>query len=218
MAASSEGSLGSMSAPGAEARLAGAAPPFCVSRRWNARAWAGSKDGCRRARRSRGSVLRPLLRLALPLLAIPCLASCRRCGPPCPAPCPPPAPSPAAGAPPAPAPAPAPPAAEPASEASPRPTPWELRLLPKGERWALAQTTLGLTDEPVVRLREAVAERDRELEGKAFIVTRLLERLPMTTAAGDGDELMTHAYADALAAADAAFDARVAHVLTPAQA
>jgi hypothetical protein len=87
----------------------------------------------------------------------------------------------------------------------------------KEKRWALAKLALSLSDDQVARLRETVVQRDRELEGKAFIVTRFLERLPMTTAAGDTDELMTHAYGDALAAADAAFDARVAKVLSPEQ-
>jgi hypothetical protein len=75
-----------------------------------------------------------------------------------------------------------------------------------------------LSREQVARLQAAVAERDASLEGKAFLVTRLLEGLPMLTAAGDTDELASHAYVGAIEEADAAFDARVAEILSPAQA
>ena len=140
------------------------------------------------------------------LLALPLLAACHanRC-------CPPRAPQPC----PAPRAAPAPPPAPVAG--IPRRSTWELRILPKAQRWALVQKELALSDGQMARMREAVALRDRELEDKAFIVTRLLERLPATTAMGDADEMTSHIYADALAAADAALYERARAILSPQQ-
>ena len=150
--------------------------------------------------------MRSLVLLAL-LASVPSLAGCCRrvCEAPPRAPIAVPAPPPV-----------------PTSEASlpPLDVQWktfELRHLSKEARWARARAEVGLSPEQESRLREAVGERDRMLEGKSWITTRLIETLPWTTAMGDSDEWFSHVDVQALAAADAAFRARVESILAPAQ-
>jgi hypothetical protein len=92
-----------------------------------------------------------------------------------------------------------------------------LRTISKEARWARAKAEVGLTDVQIARLREAVVERDRSLEGKTAIVTRLMEGLPLTTVTGDSDEWTTLAEVGAIEIADARFDERAKEVLTAEQ-
>ncbi len=112
-------------------------------------------------------------------------------------------------------PPPAPPA-DPVASYSAWPT-YSLRWLPKADRWARARADLAIFADQEARLREAVVERDRMLEGKWGIVTRLLEGLPPTTAMGDEDEFLGLVDSEALRAADAAFRARVEGILSAEQ-
>jgi hypothetical protein len=89
--------------------------------------------------------------------------------------------------------------------------------MPKEARWSLARSEVGLREEQVTRLRAALAERDASLDGKSWIVTRLVEHLPLSTVMGDYDEWRSHAEVGAIEGADAGFDARTKEILSPEQ-
>jgi hypothetical protein len=152
---------------------------------------------------------------SLPVVALLLLAACanRRAPRGCPPePCSPPV---------ARAPEPALPVRVPAEEATPPVDPAEraieLRRASKVYRWAKARDEVGLRQEQVDRLQAAVIERDASLEGKAWITTRLIEGLPLSTVMGDADEWRSHVEVGALEHADAIFDARAKEVLTAEQ-
>jgi len=104
-------------------------------------------------------------------------------------------------------------APEPVAAQDPQTRAWELRGLPKAQRWARAQEEVHLSAAQVDALRAAVSERDKMLEGKTAIITRLAEGLPLGTAMGDDDEWTVLIDSEALRVADATFDGRVKEIL-----